>query len=383
MKVVQLTTDSREHFKDYQNPKPYFGAAPEALLQGFAGRSDVEMHVVSCVRHPLPTPVQLAPNIWYHAVHVPRWGWLTTGYQGCIRAVRRKVQELRPDIVHGQGTERDCAVSAVWSGFPNVLTIHGNMAELARVFRAKVGSHAWLTARLEDYSLPRTAGVFCNSAYTESLVAKKAKKVWRVANPIRLPFFSPDATARRNTRPILINIGFVCPRKRQLEVLAVAENLQSQGLDFELRFIGHHVPGDPYAETFLAKVRQGEQAGYARYVGTLDVQPLIAELDGAAGMIHMPSEESFGLVVAEALARNVRFFGARLGGIQDICSGVPGTELFSPDDWSGLTNALSTWIKLGHPSPVGAAELIRSRYHPEVIASRHVEIYREVLSSFS
>jgi len=74
------------------------------------------------------------------------------------RAVRRKLKEIQPDLVHGQGTELDCAVSAVFSGFPNVVTIHGNMAELARQFRARVGSFYWLTARLENFTLKRTAG---------------------------------------------------------------------------------------------------------------------------------------------------------------------------------------------------------------------------------
>jgi hypothetical protein len=48
-----------------------------------------------------------------------------------------KLKDIQPDIVHGQGTERDCAIRAVFSGYPNVIPIHGNMAELARLFRAR------------------------------------------------------------------------------------------------------------------------------------------------------------------------------------------------------------------------------------------------------
>ena len=48
----------------------------------------------------------------------PKIGWLRTLYQGCVRATRRKLREIQPDIVHGQGTERDCAIGAVLSGFP-------------------------------------------------------------------------------------------------------------------------------------------------------------------------------------------------------------------------------------------------------------------------
>jgi glycosyltransferase involved in cell wall biosynthesis len=86
-------------------------------------------------------------------------------------------------------------------------------------------------------------------------------------------------------------------------------------------------------------------------------------------------------VVAEGLARDLKFFGARAGGIVEIAEGVPGVELFAGADWTGLTNAIARWIEEGYPQPVGAAALMRERYHPEVFARQHVEIYREVLSS--
>ena len=133
MKIVQITTDSREHFKDYDRPEPYFGTAPEALLSGFSGMPGIEIHVVSCVRQPVASPEKIAGNIFYHSLNVSKSGWMSTGYQGCFRAVRSLLAGLRPDIVHGQGTERDCAMDAVHSGFPNVLTIHGNMRELQRL----------------------------------------------------------------------------------------------------------------------------------------------------------------------------------------------------------------------------------------------------------
>src|SRR6185312_6563280 len=166
-----------------------FGTAPEALLQGFAQLPEVEVHVVSCTQRLMQSPEKIAPNIFFHSLHVPKLGWLRTFYQGCIRATRRKLREIRPDIVHGQGTERDCAISAALSGFSNVVTIHGNMAELARLFGARIGSYEWLASRLENFALRRTAGVFCNSAYTESLVRPRARKVWRVPNALRQPFF--------------------------------------------------------------------------------------------------------------------------------------------------------------------------------------------------
>jgi glycosyltransferase involved in cell wall biosynthesis len=352
-------------------------------MQGLAVMPELEVHVVSCIRRPVNAPPRLAPNIFFHSLHVPKIGWMRTGYQGCIRAVRKKLRAIQPDIVHGQGTELDCALDAVFSGFPNVATIHGNMAEQARLFSARVGSFYWLAARLENFALKRTDGVFCNSAYTERLVKPRARRTWRVANPIRELCFVPPAEPARSQKCTLVNVGLVSRRKRQVELLDVARALRQQGLDFEFQFIGQADPKDPYAAAFLEKIRPMEKEGFAHYVGFKVADELIRAFDTASAMVHFPLEESFGLVVAEGLARNLKLFGSRLGGLTDIADGVPEAELFQLDDWQGLTAAIGGWIRSGAPAVNGAAPIMRARYHPLTIARRHVEIYREVLSNVS
>lgn len=378
MKIVQLTTDNREHHKDYSNPRPLFGTAPEALLQGFALLPEAEVHVVSCVREPVPSPEKIAPNIFYHSVIVPKWGWMRTFYSGCIRAVRKKISEIQPHIVHGQGTERDCAISATLSGFPNVTTIHGNMKAIAEIYRARPGSFFWLASKLETPTLKKTGGVFCNSAYTESLVAPRAQKTWRVPNALRQEFFSPLPLPRKKFAPVLLNIGMLEPRKRQLELLAVAGDLHRRGLRFELRFIGRLSDTD-YGKNFAREISKAERAGYARHIGSLGTKEILAAMDAADALIHFPSEEAFGLVTAEALARNLKFFGSAVGGGVEIAAGAEGAELFPADDFNALTTAVATWMNSGCLRPRLAAQLMRERYHPEVVARRHLEIYREVL----
>jgi glycosyltransferase involved in cell wall biosynthesis len=252
------------------------------------------------------------------------------------------------------------------------------MAELARLFRSRFGSYHWLTARLENFTLPRTAGVFCNSAYTENLVRPRARKIWRVPNPLRLEFFRAIPAGTRP--PVLLNIGAVIERKRQLELLAVADKLRRRGLKFELHFIGRLNLSEPYAAKFRERLTPLEAAGCARYLGEFSTPELLQQFDAAAGLVHFPFEESFGLVVGEALARNLKLFGVRLGGIAEIAAGAPGAELFDLNDWGGLTEAIAGWLAQGHPPAENSAGLMCERYHPTVIARRHLEIYREVIS---
>jgi glycosyltransferase involved in cell wall biosynthesis len=380
MKVAVLTTDNREHYKDYGSPTPYFGTAPEALLQGFADFPDLEVHVVSCARQQLSSPPKLAPNIHFHTLFVPKLGWMTTGYQGCIRAVRRKLAQIRPDLVHGQGTEKDCAISAVLSGYPNVVTIHGNVRELARLFQARVGSFMWLAARIEDFTLKRTAGVFCHSEYTEGLVRPRTRRTWRVANPLRKAFFDRGDEPAPSGKHVLLNVGLVSPRKQQLELLTTVQELAKARQDFEFQFVGDAYPNDPYADEFLSRLRPLEEMGVARYVGTKSTAELIRAFDSASGLVHFPMEEAFGLVAAEALARNLALFVSRVGGLKDIADGVPGAELVDPEDWAGLAARIREWLERGAPRSRAAAAIMRERYEPVVIARRHVQIYQEVLA---
>ena len=381
LKIAIVVPDNRDEFRSYADLRPHFGAAPTALMDGLALLPECEVLVVCCVQRPLVAPEKIGPNIFYHTEIVPKWGWMRGGYLGCIRSIRRQLAEIRPDIVHGQGTERYCALSAAFSGFPNVVTIHGNMRAIAKLYDARIGSFNWLAARLETLALARTAGVFCNSAYTESLVRPRARKVWRVANALRPVFFEPANLVSPPVRPVILNIGVMEPRKQQVPLLRVARAWHQRRLDFDLRFVGNKCEQTAYGGEFSRALAQAEADGYARHLGTLPAASLIAAMDQASALIHFPTEESFGLVVAEALARNLKFFGAAIGGITDIASGVEGAELFASGDWSSLQEQAGQWIQAGSPRPVSAAAAMKQRYHPLIIARQHLKIYQEVLNT--
>lgn len=380
MTIVQLTTDGREPFREYNKTQPWFGAAPEALLQGFSQLTEVSIHVVSCTQRPMvASPEKLADNIWFHSLHVPKLGWMRTGFQGCVRAVRRKLSELQPDIVHGQGTERDCALSAVFSAFPNVLTIHGNARSIARINNAFPLSYWWLAGRLESLVLARTHGVFCNSQFTKSEVKSAAAQTWLVPNALRLPFFDLPRASPKESLPILLNIGVIQQRKQQLELLHEAIKWRKLGFAFKLRFIGVLDKKSSYAESFGEEIIKLKKEGWVEHVNKMDCQQIISALDQSAAFIHVPKEEAFGLVVAEAIARGCRVFGFNVGGMSEICRGTKSKELNKVGNWEELGKQILEWLNQSpRRDELGAMEM-RARYHPAVVAQKHLEIYRELI----
>lgn len=380
VKVAVITTEERETHSRHELPDPWFGVAPSALLDGFKRCPDVEVHVLTCVRRPVRMPERIADNIFCHSVLIPHWGFLRTGYLPCVLAIRRVLRRIQPKVVHGQGTERYAALAAAFSGFLNVVTLHGNMAELARIMKARPGSFLWLTARLENIALKRTGGVFCNSRYTRTVTSPRTAKTWLVPNAVTESFLASPPTAQRRPRCLLLHVGLISENKQQVQMLQMARSLWEQKLDFELQFIGAMDQTAPYARVFLEQVKQTTREGFASYLGPKSTAELLQYFDSASALVHTPISESFGLVVAEALARDLKVFGFRVGGLLDIAEGTAGTVLLEPNDWTSLAKALADWLLNGKPAPSSNANLMRARYSQLTVARRHVEIYREVLN---
>jgi glycosyltransferase involved in cell wall biosynthesis len=379
MRVALLTSDSRGFFSDYRNLVPEFGTAPEALLQGLALQPDLEVHVISCTRWKMNSPAELAPNVFFHSLYVPKIGWMRTGYQGCIRAVRKKLKGIRPDIVHGQGTERDCAIDAVFSGFPNVLTIHGNMRLIAKVNHARPFSFEWLAARLERLSIPRSAGVVSISRYTRQAVMDLAQRTWVVPNAVDASFFDVNARPATGVPARLLYVGHVCIRKNQNAFIRALDSLAGKQV-FELRFVGTVNEVDGYGREFFNLVKERP---WCVYHGLAQRKELKSLLHQASALVLPSLEDNCPMVVLEAMAAGVPVVVSRVGGLPDLVE--EGSTGFFCDPLEAASMAAAIERVLFNAAAAAevarhARQRARERFHPDVIARRHLDIYREVLA---
>ncbi len=382
MKIAILTTDGREVLKAYNATEPYFGTAVEALLQGFPSQPGTEIHVLSCIRQPVKSPAQVASNVFFHSLVVPKIGWMRTGYQGCIRAVRTKLREIKPDLVHGQGTEADCAISAVFSGYPNVVTVHGNMRLIAHVTGARAFSFPWLAAKLEGFTLPRTDGVVCITRYTQEAVAPVARRTWLAPNAVDATIFDLEARPQSDPMPAILCVGVVCLRKNQNAFIRSLDGLAAKH-KFKLSFIGQASEQNPYGAEFFRLVRE---RSWCNYAGTTDREGIKAHLRNST-MLALPSlEDNCPMVVLEAMAANMPVVAAKVGGVPDLVEDKE-TGIFcdplNPESMRAAVENILAHPQASQEMAARAKTRARERYHPVVIARRHLEIYRELLNKVS
>ena len=364
--------------KTYDAPTPTFGPAPDTLLQGLALLPQVEVHVVVCTRAPLPSPEKIAPNIFYHSLLVPKIGWMRTLFQGCIRAVRKKLKEIQPAIVHGQGTEAHYALAAVFSGFPNVITIHGNMRRVAAVEKHGPFSYFWLAARLERFVLPRTQGVVCLSQHTRQQVAGLARHTWVVPNAVDPSFFELKAQPLPGAPPRILCVARVCPLKNQNAFIRALDPL-AERRKFELRFCGPASEDDPYAREFLSLVKARPWCVNHGLTGREELQGLLRQ----ASVLVLPTlEDNCPMVVLEAMAAGVPVVAAQVSGLPDLIE--EGKTGFFCDPLDAASMAAAVEQVLANPAAAAAVarqahQRAQERFHPQAIAQRHLEIYQQVL----
>lgn len=388
LRIVQLINDNREIQRVYDSPSPFFGPAPSALLEGFESLADhTEIHVISCLqRLPERSPQKLAKNIFFHPLHVPRSGWMRSGYAGCILAVRRKVREIGPDIVHGQGSERDCAICAAHAGRTAVITLHGVMSVLYPNLKRQARLYYAMARALEKYSVKRVAGVVCISDAVESAIGSIARRTWRIPNAIRGEFLKRDHGSIRavSSAPHFINVGLISPLKRQRELLEILMPLRAQ-CPFKTTFVGRLDTGSSYGRSFAAALGQARaQYGDFEHVPSLNQAELREAFDSADALLHFSKEESFCLVLAEARARQLPVFTTKVGAADELCtSSRENCFVYPVDGASEMQAGLGAWLARRASlagRPAAPDENIASKMSPSVVAARHLRVYAEALA---
>jgi len=246
----------------------------------------------------------------------------------------------------------------------------------AQVKKSAPLSFHWLAARLEAYTIPRVNGVICISNYTRELVQQTARKTWVVPNAVDALFFAVER--RPVLPPRILCVGNVDERKNQNAFIRATDAVHQPG-KFELHFFGRAARDNPYGRAFFDLV---EARPWCHYDGFVDRAGLREQFSFASGLALPSLEDNCPMVVLEAMAAGVPVAAARVGGVPDLVSHGETGLLFDPLDGIAMASSLETLLTESSQAIAAHAKVsAQSRFHPENIARRHVEIYREVLST--
>ncbi len=151
----------------------------------------------------------------------------------------------------------------------------------------------------------------------------------------------------------------------------------------QIIFLGSKGGGDPYAREFDELLTSRP---WCRFDGLADREKLRTYFSQARLLVLASLEDNCPMVVLEAMAAGVPVIAGAVGGVPELIDdGVTGV-LCDPTSKESMQSAVTNFFASENSATAmakRAKETALVRFHPRVIAERHLAIYREVLSNRS
>ncbi|GHG12389.1 MULTISPECIES: glycosyltransferase family 4 protein [Amycolatopsis] len=301
---------------------------------------------------------------------------------------RAALRAWRPDVVHAQDRRAGLVIAGLrFARGPRpalVQTYHGVPDDVAepwfRGSRGAAGPSAYtrtvlaadaVVARVLDRTIVPASAM---GTFLRRRLRVPAGRLVHVDNCVSPASPSPPRGPVRH----LVFAGLLVERKGVLNLLAALSVPGVLPPDARLTVVGD---GPERAEAEQV-ARQPPLAGRVAFLG---FRPDVPDLLASADALVLPSTmEQQPLVVAEAMAAGKPVLATATGGVPAMLD-VPGGPVFlaPPGDVPALADRLRALFAEPDPARLGRllAERAHTRYHPEVCARRHLDLYDELTPS--
>lgn len=218
------------------------------------------------------------------------------------------IREISPDFVHAHWSY-EFAGAGIKSGFPCLVTVHDNANQVLRFFKNLYRFGRLLMA---EYNLRQVGFASTVSPYMQAYTEKRCEIVKVIANPVLIEFsaleIADTVLSKLDTltapRLIMINNGWDARKNGLSALLAFKQLLQ----DFPLATLhlfgsGSELNGLAYQEAMTLELNN------VNYYGAVPHSQLMVEIKQAHILVHPALEESFGVVLIEAMSCGVPVIG--------------------------------------------------------------------------
>jgi glycosyltransferase involved in cell wall biosynthesis len=288
-------------------------------------------------------PGPLVDELVARRVEVIRGPTHDVGYRHPLRAARhvitkaRALRQLRIDLLHVNefGWNLDLVMGAALARVPIVLHVHN---PLSVEFR---NLHRFLAAKV----------VFVSGRHRDETryLHRIRHKTLVLHNAIDVARFGGGRSLRRelgfdHSHVVVGTVAQISHGKGIDIVLEAARRLVPEAGELRFVIIGRaRIGEEAYAASIMRSAEAPALQDRVRFLGRrADIPDLLASMD----IFLLPTrDETFGIVLLEAMAAGLPVVASRVGGIPEIVSSDEVGWLVPPDDPSAVTGALAELIR--------------------------------------
>lgn len=357
----------------------------ETLAEALAELPGVETHFITRCKAKQTTTVRKgALTITFLAV--PKLLNAVTLFWYTAWKADRLIKRMRPDIVHGIGTEHIWPLAALMSGYPSVVTVHGIISNVMRKLDLPFFSRQRLLftwfSMLERRVMRRAGHLISVSPYVlESLGQFVCGKVYSVENAVSPIFF--ESPARPTSSRQILFVGDTEQRKSLLTLLRAFAQVRDAGMarDWRISVVGPVKKGD-YYDRVMGYIREKGLKDQVTFKGFVLPDALVGEYGTAAFLVLSSIEETAPMCIAEAMAMGLPVVATNVSGVPHmVIDGRTGflCAVNDPSDMAKYLGVLMTNPRMREEMGVAARIVARERWHPQTIAKQTLEVYLSVL----
>ena len=321
-----------------------------------------------------------------HAWRFNAWrpGRMLDGFRFERQAIANTIVQSQADVVHAHWTY-EFALAALASGVPHVVTAHDSPRQLLRLARGPyLALRAWMALRV-------LRQVQCLTAVSDPLAAALARDLGRPwpgsrAGPLVVPNPVADlavAAGQLRVRPAARRVAMVCNGwgrwKNPEPALRAFSLVRAQWPDAELHLFGLDFGRGERAQQW---VHQHLQPDGMTFHGHLPHSELLRRLEPLDLLLHPALEESFGVVLAEAMALGLPVVAGETSG---AVAWVVGSQQWLVDVRSApamagaVMQALSDPARYAQASQAGRARVAEA-FTVAAVTDAYVELYRRAFA---
>ena len=320
----------------------------------------------------------MRPRAWPFNGRLP--GRIVDLYAFERRALERAIASAKPDVVHAHWSY-EFAWAALRSGLPHVITCHDSPFVIARFQRDfRHGGYRWLRAFMAWHVLRQAKHVTTVSPYMVGQIQPLCQAdvtVRVVPNPITDAAFFQQRTASQGGARVLMVANGWDVRKNGHAALHAFSLFSRQRTDAELHVYGHDHGGGEAASVWW---RDSGLTGRVVFHGAVPHARVLVAMAQANVFLHTALEESFGAVIAEALACGTPVVGGSRSGAVPWVAGDGGllVDVTQAQEIAQALAALTDDSAYAMRLAQAGREHIKTHFHTEAVTTAYE---RELLNA--
>jgi glycosyltransferase involved in cell wall biosynthesis len=300
-----------------------------------------------------------------------------------IKKISFLIKSIKPDIVHAHWSY-EFAGAAIKSGIPHLVTVHDNAHKVLKYIRAPYRLGKLI---MSEIFLRKARNVSTVSPYMITYVSKRCSTLSLIPNPVPILYSFKEVSLMVNERLnslespkiIMINNGWNTLKNGSVALIAFKE-LKNKMPKSQLHLFGVGCEKNGIAEEEANTIKvQG-----ITYHGSVSNSELLKELKSAHLLLHTSLEESFGVVLIEAMSLGIPAIGGVNSGAVPWVIGIDQllVDVRKPDDILIKIQELITSNKNYEEISLKCYGNTVKRFSSENVCNQYIIEYNRIINEY-